>query len=151
MKFHAPRHIIGTNIVTKIHEDRKTNVTSRVLTMKNAPPPSSHVFQPIVTIFELIQDIIETFILVKFYEDWNIIVASTELTRQMLTAHDGHKAITKAHNEHFHDDWAKDVTSRKSASLPGSHVIQLTGTIFELNSHIKETNVLTKLHDKSTA
>ncbi|KAH3775605.1 hypothetical protein DPMN_177011 [Dreissena polymorpha] len=93
-------YIIGTNMVTKIHEDRKINVTSRVLTMKNAPPPGSHVFQPIVTIFELIQDIIETYILAKFYEDWNINVASTELTRQMLTAHDGHKAITKAHHAH---------------------------------------------------
>ncbi|KAH3876972.1 hypothetical protein DPMN_000825 [Dreissena polymorpha] len=41
---------------------------------------------------------------------------------------------------HFHDDWAKNVTSRV-------HVIQLTGTIFELNSHIKETNVLTKFHE----
>ena len=93
--------------MTKILEDRKINVTSLVLTMfyysnirKNAPPPGSHVFQPIVTIFELIQDIIETYILAKFYEDWNINVASTELTRQMLTAHDGHKAITKAHHEH---------------------------------------------------
>ncbi|KAH3797034.1 hypothetical protein DPMN_150609 [Dreissena polymorpha] len=96
------QNIIGTNIVTKIHEDRKINVTSRVLTMKNAPSPGpcSHVFQPIVTIFELIQDIIETYILAKFYEDWNINVVSTELTRQMLTAHDGHKAITKAHHEH---------------------------------------------------
>ncbi|KAH3886333.1 hypothetical protein DPMN_010337 [Dreissena polymorpha] len=28
-----------------------------------------------------------------------------------------------------------------------SHVIQLTGTIFKLNSHIKETNVLTKFHE----
>ncbi|KAH3880969.1 hypothetical protein DPMN_004891 [Dreissena polymorpha] len=28
-----------------------------------------------------------------------------------------------------------------------SHVIQLTGTIFDLNSHIKETNVLTKFHE----
>ncbi|KAH3897465.1 hypothetical protein DPMN_021653 [Dreissena polymorpha] len=102
MKFHDPRHIIGTNIVTKIHEDRKINVTFRVLTMKNAqtPGPGSHVFQPIVTIFELIQDIIETNILAKCYEDWNINVASTELTRQMLTAHDGHKAITKANQEH---------------------------------------------------
>ncbi|KAH3801519.1 hypothetical protein DPMN_155172 [Dreissena polymorpha] len=36
----------------------------------------------------------------------------------------------------FHDDWAKNVTSRVFTS----HVIQLTGTIFELNSHIKETN-----------
>ncbi|KAH3790668.1 hypothetical protein DPMN_168873 [Dreissena polymorpha] len=82
------------------HKDRKINVTSRVLTMKNAPPPGSNVFQPIVTIFELIQDIIETYILAKFYEDWNINVASTELTKQMLTAHDGHKAITKVHQEH---------------------------------------------------
>ncbi|KAH3862732.1 hypothetical protein DPMN_025705 [Dreissena polymorpha] len=36
----------------------------------------------------------------------------------------------------FHDDWAKI-----------SHVIQLTKTIFYLNSHIKETNVLTKFHE----
>ncbi|KAH3812134.1 hypothetical protein DPMN_140557 [Dreissena polymorpha] len=28
------------------------------------------------------------------------------------------------------------------------HVIQLTGTIFELNSRIKESNVLTKFHEK---
>ncbi|KAH3697107.1 hypothetical protein DPMN_084594 [Dreissena polymorpha] len=41
---------------------------------------------------------------------------------------------------HFHDDWAKNVTSRV-------HVIQLTGTIFQLNSFIKETNVLTKFHE----
>ncbi|KAH3836353.1 hypothetical protein DPMN_109723 [Dreissena polymorpha] len=40
----------------------------------------------------------------------------------------------------FHD-WTKNVTSRVS------HIIQLTGTIFELNSHIKETNVLTKFHE----
>ncbi|KAH3691406.1 hypothetical protein DPMN_194040 [Dreissena polymorpha] len=44
----------------------------------------------------------------------------------------------------FHDDWAKIVTSRVFTS---SHVIQLTGTIFKLNSHIKETNVLTKFHE----
>ncbi|KAH3884029.1 hypothetical protein DPMN_007999 [Dreissena polymorpha] len=79
MKFHDPRHIIGTNIVTKILEDRKINVTSRVLTMKNAPPHGSLVFQPIVTIFELIQDIIETYILAKVYEDWYINVASSIL------------------------------------------------------------------------
>ncbi|KAH3710526.1 hypothetical protein DPMN_070010 [Dreissena polymorpha] len=35
---------------------------------------------------------------------------------------------------------AKNVISRV-------HVIQLTGTIFQLNSHIKETNVLTKFHE----
>ncbi|KAH3866177.1 hypothetical protein DPMN_029234 [Dreissena polymorpha] len=47
----------------------------------------------------------------------------------------------------FHDDWTKNVTSRKTAPPPGSHVIQLTGTIFQLNSRIKETNVLTKFHE----
>ncbi|KAH3842428.1 hypothetical protein DPMN_115924, partial [Dreissena polymorpha] len=35
----------------------------------------------------------------------------------------------------------------KKLPRPSSHVIQLTGTIFELNSHIKETNVLTKFHE----
>ncbi|KAH3852431.1 hypothetical protein DPMN_094940 [Dreissena polymorpha] len=40
----------------------------------------------------------------------------------------------------FHDYWAKHVTSRV-------HVIQLTGTIFQLNSRIKETNVPTKFHE----
>ncbi|KAH3820633.1 hypothetical protein DPMN_122379 [Dreissena polymorpha] len=52
----------------------------------------------------------------------------------------------------FHDGWAKNVTSRvftsffyyiniiyKKTAPPGSHVIQLTGTIFQLNSRIKET------------
>ncbi|KAH3871347.1 hypothetical protein DPMN_034545 [Dreissena polymorpha] len=50
--------------------------------------------------------------------------------------------VTKqfAHLRGFHDDWAKNVTSRV-------HVIQLTGTIFKLNSLIKETNVLTKFHE----
>ncbi|KAH3783222.1 hypothetical protein DPMN_161154 [Dreissena polymorpha] len=48
----------------------------------------------------------------------------------------------------FHDDLAKNVTSRvKLPPPPGCHVIQLTGTIFKLNSHIKETNVLTKFHE----
>ncbi|KAH3738737.1 hypothetical protein DPMN_045379 [Dreissena polymorpha] len=47
----------------------------------------------------------------------------------------------------FHDDWAKNVTSRVKLPTPGSHVIQLTGTIFQLNSRIKETNILTKFHE----
>ncbi|KAH3784500.1 hypothetical protein DPMN_162456 [Dreissena polymorpha] len=51
-----------------------------------------------------------------------------------------------AHLRGFHDDWAKNVISRKTAT-PRSHAIQLTGTIFKLNSHIKLTNVLTKFHE----
>ncbi|KAH3844774.1 hypothetical protein DPMN_087036 [Dreissena polymorpha] len=36
---------------------------------------------------------------------------------------------------------------RKNCPPPSSYVIQLTGTIFELNSRIKETNVLSKFHE----
>ncbi|KAH3711720.1 hypothetical protein DPMN_071392 [Dreissena polymorpha] len=112
-------------------EDQKINVAPRVLTRKNAPPTAGHVFQVIVTIFELVEDIIETNLLTKFHEDrtihlasrvltsinapppWRpcfsssrnhfrthrtINVASTVLTRHMLTPHDGQKAITKAHS-----------------------------------------------------
>ncbi|KAH3785061.1 hypothetical protein DPMN_163144 [Dreissena polymorpha] len=80
------------NLLTKFHEDRTVNVASKVLTrfyyshiMKNAPPLHSHVFQENIIIFELIQDIIGTFIyylLTKFHEDWTINVASRVLTRK---------------------------------------------------------------------
>ncbi|KAH3831884.1 hypothetical protein DPMN_105156 [Dreissena polymorpha] len=60
---------VGMNLLTKFHEDWTINVASRVLTIKNAPPISSHVFQANVTIFKLIQDIIETNRLTKFHED----------------------------------------------------------------------------------
>ncbi|KAH3867043.1 hypothetical protein DPMN_030168 [Dreissena polymorpha] len=66
-KFHEDRkntpppgvqvYIIGMNLLTKFYEDRTINMASRV---KNALPLGSHVFQANVTIFELIQDIIET-------------------------------------------------------------------------------------------
>ncbi|KAH3738367.1 hypothetical protein DPMN_045001 [Dreissena polymorpha] len=44
-KFHEDRkinvasNIIGMNLLTKFHEDRIVNVASRVLTRENAPPP----------------------------------------------------------------------------------------------------------------
>ncbi|KAH3778567.1 hypothetical protein DPMN_180034 [Dreissena polymorpha] len=40
----------------------------------------------------------------------------------------------------FHDP-------RQNCPTPSSHVIQLTASIFELNSRIKETNVLSKFHE----
>ncbi|KAH3837034.1 hypothetical protein DPMN_110412 [Dreissena polymorpha] len=42
------------------HEDWTINMASRVDIWKNAPPPGSHVFQPTGTIFELIQDSINS-------------------------------------------------------------------------------------------
>ncbi|KAH3747451.1 hypothetical protein DPMN_181878 [Dreissena polymorpha] len=76
-------YIIGINLLTEFHIDRTINVASRCHLRKNAPPLDSHVCQANVTIFELIQDIIETNLLTKFHEDWTINVASRELTRQM--------------------------------------------------------------------
>ncbi|KAH3735195.1 hypothetical protein DPMN_041657 [Dreissena polymorpha] len=76
-----------TGIILELVQD--TNIR------KNAPPLGSHVFQAKVTIFELIQDIIETNLLTKFLEDWTINVAFRELTRQMLTAHDGRRMTDK--------------------------------------------------------
>ncbi|KAH3890285.1 hypothetical protein DPMN_014361 [Dreissena polymorpha] len=74
-------NIIGTNLLTKFHEDWKINVASRVLTRKNAPPPSSHVFQPTGIIFKLFQDIIGMNLLTKFHEDRTVNVAPGVLTR----------------------------------------------------------------------
>ncbi|KAH3785187.1 hypothetical protein DPMN_163272 [Dreissena polymorpha] len=94
--FKIIQDIIKKNRLSKFHKDRPIDVASRVLTRKNArpmtatknpPPLGSHVFQAKVTIFELLRDIIETNLLTKFHKDWTINVASRELTRQMLTAH----------------------------------------------------------------
>ncbi|KAH3769930.1 hypothetical protein DPMN_171209 [Dreissena polymorpha] len=98
---------------SKFHEDREKK-WPLVLTRKNAPTPGGHVFQPTGIIFELVQDTsiiginlltkknapplgshifqANTNLLIKFHEDWQINVASRELTRQMLTPHNGHKS-----------------------------------------------------------
>ncbi|KAH3703212.1 hypothetical protein DPMN_078243 [Dreissena polymorpha] len=131
--FELNSHIMETNVLTKFHENWAQNVTFRVFTCfhyihieKNAPlpppPTGGHVFSPILTIFELVRDINKTNVLSNFHDDWAKIVTSRVFTRFLYSQ------------------------IGKTALPHGSHVIQLTGTIFELNSHIKETNVLTKFH-----
>ncbi|KAH3782966.1 hypothetical protein DPMN_160891 [Dreissena polymorpha] len=66
--FYLIQDIIGTNLLTKCHDDQTINGASRVLTRKNSEPTSSHVFQPISIIFELIQDIIGMNLLTIFHE-----------------------------------------------------------------------------------
>ncbi|KAH3869561.1 hypothetical protein DPMN_032730 [Dreissena polymorpha] len=92
MYIHAS-HIIGTNLLTKFHEDWKINVASRVLTRKNAQPPGSHVFQPTNIIFELVQDIIGINLLTKknalplgshFFQA-NIIIFTINVASRVLT------------------------------------------------------------------
>ncbi|KAH3861206.1 hypothetical protein DPMN_024133 [Dreissena polymorpha] len=96
------------------------NVASRV---KNAQPLCSHVFQESITIFELIQYIIETNLLTKFPEDWTINVASRVLTR-------------------FY--YSNILPYKVKFTHLGSHVFQANLTIFELIRDIIKTNLLTK-------
>ncbi|KAH3778412.1 hypothetical protein DPMN_179870 [Dreissena polymorpha] len=130
--FKLVQNIIGTNLLTKFHDDRTINMASRVLTRKNAMPPwrpyiiwtnhltkvltrknGGHVLQPTCIIFELVQDIIGMNLLTKFHEDQTINVASRV----------------------------------KNAPPLGSHVFQANVTIFELIQDIIETNLLTKFHE----
>ncbi|KAH3832995.1 hypothetical protein DPMN_106296 [Dreissena polymorpha] len=152
-------NIIGTNLLTMFHEDRKINVASRV---KNAPPLGGHVIQANVTIFKLIQDIIKTNLLNKFHQNWTINVASRVLTRKNAPPPHGGDVfqptgiifelvqdiiwmnlLTK-----FHYDWTNNVAFRvKNAQPLGSHVFQAKVTIFELIKDISGTNLLSKLHE----
>ncbi|KAH3891184.1 hypothetical protein DPMN_015273 [Dreissena polymorpha] len=125
--------IIGTNLLSKFHEDGNINVASRVLTRiyyshirKNTLPPGGHVFQLTNIILELVQDIIGMNLLTKFYEDQTINVASRVLTRFCYS--------------HI----------RKNASPLGSHVFQANVTIYKLIQDIIETNLLTNFHEDWT-
>ncbi|KAH3867628.1 hypothetical protein DPMN_030760 [Dreissena polymorpha] len=60
--FELIQDIIGTYLLTKYHDDRKINVTSRVLTKKIALPP----WWPYIIGMNL---------LIEFHEDWTINVA----------------------------------------------------------------------------
>ncbi|KAH3733477.1 hypothetical protein DPMN_039905 [Dreissena polymorpha] len=104
-------YIIETNLLTKFHDDRKINVTSRVLTRKNAPPRGGHVFLPTGIIFELVQDIIGMNLLTKFHEDWTINVASRDHIMKNDPSLGSHaNLLTK-----FHEDWTINVASRELA------------------------------------
>ncbi|KAH3809248.1 hypothetical protein DPMN_137609 [Dreissena polymorpha] len=163
--FKLVRDINKTNVMTNFHDDWAKIVTSRVFTRKTAPPPpGSHVIQLTGTIFELNSHFKETNVLTKIHENWANNVTSSKnapptgghVFSPFWTIFELVRDINKTNvMTNFHDDWAKMVTSivftRKTAPPPppppGSHVIQLTGTIFELNPHIKETNVLSKFHE----
>ncbi|KAH3700009.1 hypothetical protein DPMN_074972 [Dreissena polymorpha] len=137
VKSDAPRfgtqHIIGTNLLTKFHVDRKINTASRVLTRKNALPAGSHVFQPTGIIFKLFQDFIGMNLLTKFHEDRTVNVVSRVLTR------------------FYYIHIRKNVPPLGSMFFKQTYyetIIYLI--IFELIQDIFETNLLTKFHEDWT-
>ncbi|KAH3812601.1 hypothetical protein DPMN_141037 [Dreissena polymorpha] len=134
--FELLQDIIGTNLLTKFHEDRKINVASRVLTRKNAGPPGGHVFQPTGIIFELVQDMIGLNLLTNFHEDWTIKVAPRVKNVPPLGSHVFQANVTIFE---FHEDRkinvASRVLTRKNATPPGD---------------IIGMNRLTKFHEGQT-
>ncbi|KAH3864987.1 hypothetical protein DPMN_028020 [Dreissena polymorpha] len=150
------------------HEDWTINVTSRVLKRKTATttggktgtPPGSHVFQPIGTIIDFVEDIIRTNVLTKFHEDWTINLTFTvktalppgghvflptgtifELVKDFIGTHVLTKKTATSPGTQFHEDWTINVISkvltRKTATTTGGHVFHSTGTIFKLGLKIK--------------
>ncbi|KAH3719361.1 hypothetical protein DPMN_062193 [Dreissena polymorpha] len=160
-------YVIGTNLLTKFHEERKINVASRVLTRKNATPPGSHVFHPTSIIFELVQDIIAMNLLTKFHEDRTVNAASRVLTRFYYSHIRKNAPPLGSHFfqaniiifqllqdiietnllTNFHEDWTIKVAFREKFPAPGGHVFKATKTIFELIQDIIGTNLQTKFHD----
>ncbi|KAH3887809.1 hypothetical protein DPMN_011831 [Dreissena polymorpha] len=166
--------IIGANLLTKFHEDRKINVASRPYKEKCPGPRGGYVFQPTGIILKLVKDIIGMNLLTEFHEDRTVNVVSRVLTRFYyshirknalpLGSHvfQANIIIFKRFQDiietnlltKFHDDWtiseASRVLTRKNATPPGGHVFQANVTIFELIQDNIETNLLTKFHEDWT-
>ncbi|KAH3827580.1 hypothetical protein DPMN_129517 [Dreissena polymorpha] len=167
--FELIQDIIGTNLLTKFHDDRKIIVTSRVFTRKIAPPPWWSY-------------IIGMNLLTEFHEDRTINVATRvknapphgshvfqanitifkliqDIMTNLLTIfHQDWKinvasrVLTRKNapppGGHFHEDRKINVTSRvKNAPPPGGHVCQPTGIILELVQDITGMNLFTKFHE----
>ncbi|KAH3709973.1 hypothetical protein DPMN_069439 [Dreissena polymorpha] len=128
--FELIQDIIGTNFLTKFHDDQKINVTSRVLTrfyyshiMKIAPP----LLGPYI---------IGMNYLTEFHEDRTINVASRVKNALPLGGH-----VIKIGQK---INVASRVLTRKNAPPPGGHIFQPTGIIFKLVQDIIGMNLLTQ-------
>ncbi|KAH3886381.1 hypothetical protein DPMN_010386 [Dreissena polymorpha] len=129
--FKLVQNIIGTNLLTKFHNNHTMNMASRVLTRKNATPP----WWPYI---------IGTNHLTKFHDDRTINVASKRKIPCPLVANLFYATKTifeliqniirtillTKFNENRKINVAWRVLTRKNAPLPGSHVFQPIGIIF---------------------
>ncbi|KAH3724280.1 hypothetical protein DPMN_050096 [Dreissena polymorpha] len=121
--FELIQDIIGTNLLTKFHEDRNINVASRVLTRKKVPPPGDYVFKTTGIIFKLVQDIIGINLLIRFHEDRKInpYIAirkkvpplGSHVLQANVTIFELIQDIIKTNLlTNFHEDWTIHVASR---------------------------------------
>ncbi|KAH3815987.1 hypothetical protein DPMN_144527 [Dreissena polymorpha] len=148
--FELIQDIIGTNLQTRFHDDRKINVASRVLTRRPCIFTDPNHFRTQLSYQK-------THVLTKIHDHWTKNVTSRVENcpapwRPCFFTDLDHFELVQEINKtnvltNFHDDWAKIVTSRvftrKTAPPTSGHVFQHTGTTFELNQDIIKTNILT--------
>ncbi|KAH3825936.1 hypothetical protein DPMN_127823 [Dreissena polymorpha] len=140
--FKLDRDIIGTNLQTKFHEDRTRNVSSRVFTTKCGRMNDRRTDDfPILN-----QNVNARVFTNQMWTDGRWTKTNPKTSPEQSAIFQLVREINKTN--------AKNVTSivfdhkvNCPTPLAAIHVIQLTGTIFELNSRIKETNVLPKFHE----
>ncbi|KAH3747462.1 hypothetical protein DPMN_181889 [Dreissena polymorpha] len=126
---------IGTNLLTKFHNDQTINVATRVLTRKIAPPT----WQPYF---------IGTNLLTKFHHDQTINVA----TRVKIApptwqpSFIGTNLLTKFHHDQTINVAAR-VLTRKNAPAPGIIIYRGTYWTKNVTSTVLTRNVLTKFHE----
>ncbi|KAH3850093.1 hypothetical protein DPMN_092499 [Dreissena polymorpha] len=104
------------------HEDLTSNVTSRVLTRKTAPPPGRHFHEDWTIDVKTAQHPNDPNVLTNVNEDWTIHLTSRVLTRKTAATPGGHVFI------------------------PSTNVM----TNFELDRDIIGTNLWTKFHEDQT-
>ncbi|KAH3889344.1 hypothetical protein DPMN_013398 [Dreissena polymorpha] len=110
--------------------------------LKTVPPPGGHVFQPTGTTFELVQDIIRTYDLNKFHEDWTKKLTSRENSPPADRNH--FKLIQDIIRTYVLTQFHEEVVTRKTAALHG------TGNIFDLIQNIIGTHLLVMFHEDWT-
>ncbi|KAH3847894.1 hypothetical protein DPMN_090229 [Dreissena polymorpha] len=141
-------YIIGTNLLTKFHEDSTINVAATVkrkaqtklpenqeTRVKKTPPPAGDH---------------ETNVLTKFHEDWAKNYIHIEKTAPSPGGHVFPPIMTifELVRDIYKID-AKNVTC-KLPPPPWRPFFLPIRTIFELNRHIQKTHVLTKFHEDWT-
>ncbi|KAH3823616.1 hypothetical protein DPMN_125426 [Dreissena polymorpha] len=143
--FEPIQDIIGTNLLTKLHEDRKIN----------APHPGGHVFQPTVIIFELFQDIIGmVHFTISIYSHLgkNAPPLGSHVFKQRFPfLNSSNILLGKNLSSKFHEDRkinvASRVLTRKNAPSPGGHVFQPTFSITSKFVHEDQTiNVASRVN-----
>ncbi|KAH3804257.1 hypothetical protein DPMN_132540 [Dreissena polymorpha] len=137
--FLIEKDIIGTNLLTKFHENWTINVASRPY-IEKCPAPGGHHFKATKTIFKLFQDIIGTNLLTKFHDDRKFNVNSRVTNAPPPSSHFfNQQALFSNFLTKSRYDQAINVASRVLTRFYFSHTTK--------NAHIIGTNHLSKFHE----